>query len=566
MAGWFAGTVCGCHDAASTDRKLAKKIAPLMLRNVKEVTWRLLTLLWQRARFALGHFNFVKPRAAIQRFRVKSDVSPSEKRTTRAKSHRAIFPILVAAVLPLLMVMTVVRGEEPFRYRGYYLLFTRAPTFGLEAWKETLDCIHEDGGNVVLLWMGGAFRSKKFPITWHYNEAHANVQHDFVRELIDHAHRRQIKVLLAFTPFAYDGVNQYPLEHPELRARQRNGQPAEPGGIGCLGPNLCPAQEESQNFMRDYVREMFFEFYPNADGLMIEASDYAICFGSECGDHYFDHEFRFVSEISREIWKEKPEAIIVTYPHYFSGAKVPGFGVNAARQPFDSRWTLFFTPHSAHPEPDLIRQAHDSFWWDDSPVFHGPEAIRAAAQHAREIGASGYVPTLECYSYTPAHAEEGQQWIVGRPIAPFGFGWLKAGQCPYRELPLRVNRIAYRAFSKNPDLSFAEFRTLLGRELFSEAATPALIDDALELQHAFAHDRTWCQAAPLAEPERVRAWRKTGQFDEKRRAELQSAIERMRSISERHRDTNNVGAAELGRIAAWVVSLWSGENAGLLRE
>jgi hypothetical protein len=331
-------------------------------------------------------------------------------------------------------------------------------TFALEAWEETIDCIHEDGGNVVVLWMGGAFRSKKFPITWRYNEAHANVQHDFVRELIDHAHARQIKVLLAFTPFAYDGVNQFPLEHPELRARQRNGRPADPGGIACLGPNLCPAKDEAQTFMREYVREMFFEFCPNADGLMIEASDYAICFGPECGDHYFEHEFRFVSDISHEIWAKRPNAMIIAYPHYFSGAKVPGFGVTAAKQPLDPRWTLFFTPHSAPPNQELIEQVRESFWWDDAPVLREAGAIRAGAQRTREIGASGYVPTFECFSYTPTQPEEGQQWLVGHPIAPFGFGWLKKGECPYREMPVRMNRIAYREFTKDPDLSLERFR------------------------------------------------------------------------------------------------------------
>jgi len=35
--------------------------------------------------------------------------------------------------------------------------------------------------------------------------------------------------------------------------------------------------------MREYVREMAFDFYPEADGLFIESSDYAICHCAECG-------------------------------------------------------------------------------------------------------------------------------------------------------------------------------------------------------------------------------------------------------------------------------------------
>jgi hypothetical protein len=127
-----------------------------------------------------------------------------------------------------------------------------------------------------------------------------------------------------------------------------------------------------------------------------------------------------------------------------------------------------------------------------------------------------------------------------------------------------MNRIAYREFTKNPDLSLEEFWALLGRELFGEASTPQLIDDAVEIQRAFTRDRTWCQASPLVEPERVRALKNAGQLDAKRRTELRSAVERLRAIADRHREASSVGAKELQRIAAWVVSLWSGKNASLL--
>ena len=35
-----------------------------------------------------------------------------------------------------------------------------------------------DGANTIILWMGGAFRSKKFPITWQWAKDHENVQAD----------------------------------------------------------------------------------------------------------------------------------------------------------------------------------------------------------------------------------------------------------------------------------------------------------------------------------------------------------------------------------------------------
>ena len=65
---------------------------------------------------------------------------------------------------------------------------------------------------------------------------------------------------------------------------------------------------------------------------------------------------------------------------------MPGFGVKAARLPFDPRWSLVFTPHSSHPEPALIRKAKGSLWWDDSPALRRPQEIRAGARRAREWG------------------------------------------------------------------------------------------------------------------------------------------------------------------------------------
>src|SRR5215467_2007697 len=78
---------------------------------------------------------------------------------------------------------------EPFALRGYYITFMRMPVMALA-------CFAEDDANVLILWTAGGFRSKKFPITWQYNAEHANVRHDFVRELIDYAHSRHIRVLI----------------------------------------------------------------------------------------------------------------------------------------------------------------------------------------------------------------------------------------------------------------------------------------------------------------------------------------------------------------------------------
>src|SRR5688572_8060546 len=232
-----------------------------------------------------------------------------------------MLPRIFRALCLWITTLSVAAGE-PFELRGYYLTFMRMPVMGLPEWKRAVDCFAEDDINTLVLWMPGGFRSRKFPITWRYNEAHANVREDFARDLIDYAHTRKIRVLLGFTPFGYDGINQFPLEHPALKAKKADGSPVDKFGIHCWGWSLCPAQPESQRLMREYLHEMIFDFYPNADGLLVESSDYNVCQCTQCGPRHYEHEFALVRWISDELWKAKPDASILVYPHYFTGKKV----------------------------------------------------------------------------------------------------------------------------------------------------------------------------------------------------------------------------------------------------
>ena len=47
-----------------------------------------------------------------------------------------------------------------FTERGYYITFMRSPLFTFQVWKRILDAVRQDGGNLVILWMAGAFPSK----------------------------------------------------------------------------------------------------------------------------------------------------------------------------------------------------------------------------------------------------------------------------------------------------------------------------------------------------------------------------------------------------------------------
>ncbi|HEX3600197.1 MAG TPA: hypothetical protein VHU84_08635 [Lacipirellulaceae bacterium] len=446
--------------------------------------------------------------------------------------------------------------HEPFTQRGYYITLMRMPVMGLAEWRQAVDCFAEDDINTLILWTAGGFRSKKFPITWKYNSDHANIQHDFVRDLIDYAHTKHIQVLLGFTPFGYDGANQYPLDHPELKARKADGSPVDPFGIQSIGWNLCPAQPESQRFMREYIREMFFDFYPNADGLLIESSDYAICHCPDCGPHFYDHEFDFVRAISNDVWQKKPDATILVFPHYFTGAKVPGLDAIAARQPFDPRWGLIFAPHSAHFDADLMQKAKTTVSWSDAPALHTPREVAAAARTARRNNATGFIPSLEAFSYIATAPEAGESWVVSKRHHPYGFDPLADGKMPYNTLPVRVQRFAYRTFSHDPDLDYAEFQKQLGEHFFGKDTPPTAATDLLELQRVWSYDCDWYWATPLLDPDFFAAHAKRLNWSAEKLAAYDHNLATLSDIASRYTHDTSPTPQEMSRLAATIVKRW----------
>lgn len=487
----------------------------------------------------LGEFNY--PGDGARRLEVRHSYAVAPRNVATAEGSIRMICRAVAWLL-LMFCACAHAGESPFAQRGYYMTFMRMPAFGLAEWKEIVDCIEEDEGNTLLLWTAGGFRSRQFPETWAYNSDHRNVQADFVRELVDYAHTKNIKVLLCFTPFAYDGVNQYTLSRPELRAIARDGKETQFWGMHSWGYNLCPSKPESQRFMLGYAREMIFDFYPNADGLMIESSDYAICYCKDCGTNFFQREFEFVKKISDEVWKKKPAAMIAVYPHYFTGAKVPGFDVPAATEMFNTNWTLFFTPHSAHIDVPLVQRAAHNIYSSDVMSLGTPARIRDSARLAKRHGISGFIPSCE-----PFTCPTGPPGNRGPRMKPFHLGWLGEGQMPLNELPVRVNRIAYRAYSGNPDLSDEEFRRILSKTLFGEQNSEAT-EDALFLNRCCFEGANWFIApALLAGP----ASPKLEQVKTAR-----EELPRLRQIVERYANATSPNQREMHKIATWIVTRW----------
>jgi len=449
-----------------------------------------------------------------------------------------------------------VTSQPHFRERGYYITFMRAPLFTFEIWKGILDAVKQDGGNLVILWMGGAFPSRKFPITWQYNAGHENNRHNFAGRLIDYGHNLGLKVLLCVTPYGYDGVNQYAVEHPELKAINREGNYTAAFGLDAWGFNLNPYRPEARRFMLDYTHEML-DFYPNADGLLLESSDYAISYCKDCPETYYQKEFEFVRQISDDVWSQKPDATVAVYPHYFSGNEVPGLNAKGARQEFDPRWTLFFTPHSTQLEPELIRKAKSSLYWDPSPTFGRPKLIQAAARRAMQAGFTGFVPSFEPWNFTFSGPDMGEAFLVGQRSSPFGFGWLKPGETPVNEFLMRMDRLAYREFSRNPDLPFEEFRRTLSGELFHGTASEETLDDLLFVDESFFLDRTWDSTSAIANPGYVKGRIDLGLLGPAKLAEYRDRLARIAEIARRYAGARDQATEELARTANWITQRWA---------
>ena len=85
------------------------------------------------------------------------------------------------------------------------------------------------------------------------------------------------------------------------------------------------------------------------------------------------------------------------------------------------------------------------------------------------LGVSGYVPSLEAFTFVASVAEEGSYLAQGANArCPWASVGLRRASSPYDELPMRVNRIAYREFSRNPDLKFERCKNTSGG-IFGEA-------------------------------------------------------------------------------------------------
>jgi hypothetical protein len=435
--------------------------------------------------------------------------------------------------------------------RGYYLTFCRIPTAGLGTWRSIMDSFAEDGVERVVLWMGGAFRSRKYPITWQYNKAHRNVRENFVGEVIDYAHTRDIRILLGFTPYTYDGTNQYAFERPDLKALQSNGRLARMQGIHSWGYNLDPTKADTKRFMLEYAREMYFDFYPNADGLLIESSDIDICTGGACGGpkHYYEIEYEFVRQLSDEVWAQDPDADILVHPNYFVG------GAGGAELPYDPRWTVIFSPWTVNL--DLARRVSRAYYFDLDVISQPPGNVRASVRWVHDHGFAAYVPSQEFFTFVAQHAEFSETNLVGQQLRPFGFDFLDLDENPYRDPIVAVNRVAVREYAENPELPNADFRARLGQAVFGNAATDQDIADLLFLHDfCYGRDKSLFSLAVQADPRALRDRLERGLLSFGDLRAVQSRLDALPAVADRVQKSRNPAVRRLTRHTDLIQRNW----------
>lgn len=466
-----------------------------------------------------------------------------------------------ALLVGWLLLLPICRAAPPSSFDGYYLTFMRMPVMDLEDWKVAIDSFSTDGAKQLILWMGGGFPSKKFPATWAYNKEHKNNRENFFPSLIKYAHTKNVRILLALTPYGYDGVNQHTLEHPGLRAKKTDGTDVDPFGIHSWGWSLCPSKPAAQEFMLAYAREMLFDFYPEADGLMIESSDYNVCRCSDCDGQFYDREFPFVEKISQEIWARNPQATVYVYPHYFTGKKVnAGSAIesNAAQKPFDKRWHLFFTPHSAHIDPDLLRQGINGVFSNEGLSLGTPLTLQNGVKTARTHNL-GYLPSFEPFSYILPREEFGAAHLIGRRLAPLGFDWLQENEFPrpFNELPAQVLRQSFKLYCENPHLTDAAFRAAIGSHFFGARATAQLIDDLLFLQECVNFQRSWSAASPVVDPAFFKLKSTREQWPAGRKKTFLDRVEQLRQLALRYQTLKSPPEQQMFRLARFIVDRWA---------
>src|SRR6185436_15278763 len=129
-----------------------------------------------------------------------------------------------------------------------------------------------------------------------------------------------------------------------------------------------------------------------------------------------------------------------------------------------------------------------------------PAKIRDGARTAKERGMTGYITSCEPFSCIdgPSGSNKPRQ-------KPFHIPWLRDGEMPLNELVVRVNRIAYREYTRDPGLSEPAFRDVLGKDLFGALTNEQKVNDLLFVQECWFSGADWFTPGLFHRPAEVAA-------------------------------------------------------------
>jgi hypothetical protein len=188
-----------------------------------------------------------------------------------------------------------------------------------------------------------------------------------------------------------------------------------------------------------------------------------------------------------------------------------------------------------------------------------PWAIRQGARTAAAKKITGYLPSLEPFSYVMPREEFGTK-LAGKRVKPLGFDWLPDGQMPLRELPAQLQRFAYREFSRDPNLSETDFRKMAGTKFFGKPDATQKIDDLFFLQEITNWDRRWSSSSPAIQPELFKARSVNERWPAERIAAYQRMRDRAGEIAERYRVSEGAAEKQMRKIARFIVEAWQQSN------
>lgn len=106
----------------------------------------------------------------------------------------------------------------------------------------------------------------------------------------------------------------------------------------------------------------------------------------------------------------------------------------------------------------------------------------------------------------------------------------------------------------------AEFKRILGREIFGSAESEAGVADLLFVQESWFSESDWFTPAPLVNPARLKERTAREKWPAERMDRYRARVERLREIERRYRNSTHAAEREMQRIARLIVVRWDRET------